>query len=478
MSQCSAVHGTRPAGAGVLRAAAAVLYLLACGAPAIPHAHGTLVQAPRPDGATAVVHVARIGGVIDMGLAPYVQRVIREAGQAGAAAVVLDIDTFGGRVDAAVRIRDALLDSPVRTIAVVNRRAISAGALIALATHEIYMLEGSTIGAAAPVLGGQPGAPPQAASEKTVSYVRKEFGATAQARGRDARIAEAMVDADVEIAGLVERGKLLTLTTGEAAGISLATRVGSLDMALAQAGLGGVSAVAITTNWAEEVVRLLTHPVVSPILLAVAMIGILVEVRTPGFGIPGAAGLGSLGLFLWGHWLVQLAGWEELLLLLGGLLLLGIELLILPGFGVAGVLGAAALLAAFVMAMVGPSPSAAFLMATSLRVGAAALAAVLASLLLMRLLPRLPVGRRLVLHSALSAGSGGSAQEAAIGPSPGRHGRAVSLLRPAGIALIDGQRVDVVSEGEPVEAGESIEVIRTDGNRVVVRRNAGQSRQE
>src|SRR5688572_26789194 len=134
-------------------------------------------QSPPP-----VVYAIAIEGVIDLGLAPFLARTLREAGAAGAAAVLLDINTFGGRVDAAVAMRDELLNSPVRTIAFVNQRAISAGALIALACETLVMTQGGTIGAAAPVTGGT--GPTQPADEKSVSYVRKEFRATAETRKR------------------------------------------------------------------------------------------------------------------------------------------------------------------------------------------------------------------------------------------------------------------------------------------------------
>ncbi|MFP5380320.1 MAG: SDH family Clp fold serine proteinase, partial [Vicinamibacteria bacterium] len=173
---------------------------------------GQGLAAPRPAAAqtaASVVYVVPIDGVIDLGLAPFLARTLREAEAAGAAAVVLDINTFGGRVDAAVAMRDALINSPVRTIAFVNQRAISAGALIALACETVVMTRAGTIGAAAPVVGAG-GGQPMPADEKSVSYVRKEFRATAEARGRPPLVAEAMVDADVAIPGVVDKGKLLT----------------------------------------------------------------------------------------------------------------------------------------------------------------------------------------------------------------------------------------------------------------------------
>ena len=152
-----------------------------------------------------IVFVIPIEGVIDLGLAPFVQRVLEEAATAKASAVVLDINTFGGRVDAAVLIRDALLESKVLTVAFINKRAISAGALISLAAEKIAMADGGTIGAATPVQIGLPGAPSQPVAEKTVSYMRKEFRATAELRNRPALIAEAMVDADVEIPDIIRK---------------------------------------------------------------------------------------------------------------------------------------------------------------------------------------------------------------------------------------------------------------------------------
>ena len=200
-----------------------------------------------------------IDGVIDLGLAPFLARTIRDAEQAGAAAVVLDINTFGGRVDAAVVMRDALLQARIRTIAFVNPRAISAGALLALATETIVMTKGGTIGAAMPVIGG--GGKPQAADEKSVSYLRKEFAATAERRGRSAEFAEAMVDVDVEIPGVVEKGKLLTLTTSEAIAHDVVEfSADTLATALDVVGLSDADVRRASQTWAETLVRFLTNP--------------------------------------------------------------------------------------------------------------------------------------------------------------------------------------------------------------------------
>ncbi|HXV83521.1 MAG TPA: NfeD family protein [Candidatus Binatia bacterium] len=419
-----------------------------------------------------VVYVAPIEGIIDLGLAPFVQRVLNEATDAGAAAVIFEINTFGGRVDAAVVIRDALLNAKVKTVAFVNKRAISAGALISLATEKIVMADGGTIGAATPVQMGQPGAPAQPVEEKTVSYVRKEFSATAETRKRPPLIAEAMVDADVEIPGLIEKGKLLTLTTEEAMKHKVADfRAQTVESVLDQLGLGGAEVRRAAANWAENLVRFLTHPIVSSLLMTVGMLGIFLEIRTPGFGVPGGLGIASLALFFWGHWLVQLAGWEELLLFGSGLVLLVLEIFVTPGFGVAGALGIAALLGGLSLSLFGAGASWEFILKAMSRVVFSLLIALIASLVTLRFLPRLPFGRRLILETGLLAGAGGGSAPESDRRWLGKSGTALSPLRPAGIAEIEGERVDVVSEGDLIEAGAPVLVTRVDGNRIVVRRH-------
>ena len=431
---------------------------------------GTTAPALAQEKQPAIVYVAPIEGIIDLGLAPFVQRVLDEAAEAGAAAVILDINTFGGRVDAAVQIRDALLNSRVRTVAFVNRRAISAGALISLAAENIVMAGGGTIGAATPVQAGQSGAAALPVSEKTVSYVRKEFRATAESRKRPLLIAEAMVDPDVEIRGVIAKGKLLTLTTEEALRHKVADfRADTLESALLKLGLGGAELRRASPNWAENVVRWLTHPVVSSLLITIAMLGIIIEIRTPGFGLPGTLGIASLALFFWGHWLVQLAGWEELLLAVAGVILLVLEIFVIPGFGIAGVLGIVAILAGLILSLVGAGDTSEVVLMAAGRVVFSLLIALVASLVILRFLPRLPFGRRLVLERGLAAAQGYASAPESDAQWLGKRGRASSPLRPAGIAEIDGRRVDVVSDGELIDAGQFIEVARVDGNRIVVR---------
>jgi membrane-bound serine protease (ClpP class) len=302
--------------------------------------------------------------------------------------------------------------------------------------------------------------------------MRKEFRATAESRSRPPLLAEAMVDADVEIPGVIEKGKLLTLTAEEAMQHQLADiRADSLSALLQALDLTGAEVRTAAQTWAETLVRFLTHPVVSSLLMTAGMLGLLVELRTPGFGVPGALGLVSLGLFFWGHWLVQLAGWEELLLVGLGLVLLALEVFVIPGFGLPGLLGLAALLGGLGLSVVGAGATWAAMLASMGWVALCVLLALAASLALLRVLPRLPWGRHLILETELLAGTRGASASEHDHRWLGKSGIATTPLRPAGLAYLDGERVDVVSEGAFIEAGQPIDVIRVDGNRIVVRRS-------
>jgi membrane-bound serine protease (ClpP class) len=154
------------------------------------------------------VYRITVSGVVEHGLAPYVARSLREAEAHGAVAAILDMDTPGGRIDAAERIADAVRGSRIPVYAYVNPRAYSAGALIAISSNGIYMRPGAVIGAATPV-----DAQGVKASEKMVSAMRAEFRSLAEQRGLDPKLAEAMVDESVGIPGVVQKGQLLTLST-------------------------------------------------------------------------------------------------------------------------------------------------------------------------------------------------------------------------------------------------------------------------
>jgi membrane-bound serine protease (ClpP class) len=411
-----------------------------------------------------LVYRLRVSGVVENGLAPYLARGLREAAAAGAAAVYLDIDTPGGRIDAAERIVDAVTSSAVPVYAYVNPRAYSAGALIALSAKRIYMRPGAVIGAATPVDGEG-----TKASEKMVSAMRGEFRALAEAQGLDPRVAEAMVDERVTVPGVNESGRLLTLSTSEAVRIGYARAVaGGEPELLRDIGLPGARVVTLAPNWAELVVRFLTNPLVSPLLLSLGVLGLVFEIKTGAFGLGGLVSLASLGLFFGSSFLVGLAGWEEVILLGVGLLALAIEVFVLPGFGAAGLLGALAVAAAVVLAMVGGSPSTADVTQALIVLGASLAITTAVAYAWIRHLPNSGRFAGLILR-------GGSHQaDGYIAAAPrhdlvGQDGIAMTDLRPAGTAQIGQERVDVVTEGEYVPQGRTVRVVRSEGYRHVVR---------
>lgn len=414
--------------------------------------------------AQQVVYRIPVTGTIENGLAPFVARALKEAAAAKASAAILDLDTPGGRVDAAERIVDAVRASPVPVYAFVNPRAFSAGAFIALAASGIYMTPGGVMGAATPVDGSGTKAP-----EKYVSAMRAEFRALAEANGLDPRIAEAMVDESIEIPNLKPAGKLLTLSTGEAIQVGFA-KGEAKDFAamLAAVNLSGATVMQISPNWAELVVRFLTNPIVSPLLLSLGMLGLIFEIKAGAFGLGGLISLSALGLFFGSHLLLGLAGWEEVLLLGVGLIALGVEVFLLPGFGVAGVLGVILIASSMLLALIGSAPTGADVLQAAAVLAAAMVVTVAVVFGWLRHLPNSPRWSGLFLSHRSQASEGfiSAPQRAEL---VGRAGVALTDLRPSGTAVFDDERLDVVTEGEFVKSGSGVTVLRSDGYRLVVR---------
>jgi len=423
-----------------------------------------LLTASAPAGAQApVVYRVSVTGTVENGLAPYVSRALRSAQTDGAAAAYLDIDTPGGRIDAAERIADAVRRSPVPVYAFVNPRAYSAGALIALSSNAIYMRPGAVLGAATPVDGEG-----RKASEKMVSAMRAEFRAVAEERGLDPRVAEAMVDETIEIPDLVRPGELLTLTSTEARQVGFSKGDVADEAALLQAvGLPQARVVTIEPNWAEQVVRFLTNPLVSPLLLSLGLLGLIFEIKAGAFGLGGLLSLVSLGLFFGSSFILGLAGWEVVLLLGLGLVALAVEVFILPGFGVAGVGGIIAIATAIVLAMIGNAPTGADIAQALAVLGASLVITVAVAYAWLRHLPNSGRFSGLFLRQGLAQAEGYISAPARA-DLVGQQGVALTDLRPAGTARIGTERVDVVTEGDYVSQGSPVRVVRSEGYRHVV----------
>jgi membrane-bound serine protease (ClpP class) len=398
----------------------------------------------------AQVYVISVDGTVELGLSQYVLRGLKQA-QQDRAAVILEINTFGGRVDAAVEIRDYILRMETPVIAFVRERAISAGALIAIASPQIAMAPGSTLGAAEP----------RPLDPKNVSYMRAEFSATAQRHGRDPNIAAAMVDADIVVDGLVRPGQLLTLTAQDALKYGYADLLTNYRTeVLAHYQLDHLPVVEIERNWAERLAGFVTDPTVSQILLIIGFLGIIIELLSPGLGLPGVIGVMAMGLFFGGRILAGLAGLEVVALFVLGIIMLIAEIFFIPGFGLVGVLGLISILASIFLSF--DNFTAAL---TSLAITLAVTIAII--VLLWKRFTRSRAWSRFVLltREERSLGYQGVRDYSEL---LGQTGVTVSALRPAGIVKIGDQRYDVVSDGDFIPNDTKVKVVYVEGNRIVV----------
>lgn len=412
------------------------------------------------------VFIAYIDGEIDLGLSPYVSRIVSDAEEENAEAIIFKINTFGGRVDAATQIKDAIIGTDLLTIALINNRAISAGALIALSCKKIVMVPGSSIGAATVVDQGG-----EKVGEKYQSYMRSEMRATAEKNGRPVDVAEGMVDERIMIPGLVDSTQLVTLTSEEALKYGIAdTVLSNIDELYAYFGLANTEKIYQKSNWAEDVVRFLNNPIISSILIMIGIFGLIAEIKSPGWGLPGTAGLIALLLFFGSSYILQLASIIEILMFIVGLGLILVEVFAIPGFGVAGISGIVLIVASLFLAMVGADPFLDFTAVSTavikLTVGLAA--ALILIFLLARFLPKSNIFKKFILSEEEKADAGYTSR-LILSDLIGAEGVAVTTLRPAGTAEFNGKRVDVVTDSEYIENGKPIVVTAVEGMRVVVR---------
>lgn len=501
-----------------------------------------------------VVLVAIEGEIGDASVV-VLRRAIREA--QGAEALVLMIDTPGGKLDSAIEMSNDLLKAPCKTIAYVHGMgAISAGALIAYSCDKIVMVKGTAIGASAPVtIGGE--LPPEI-SEKTKSFLRARYRALGEAKGHNPLLGEAMVDSRVELHGYRDengayrivrvRGnepdappapehvvappkvpaneieaigeavrsvaeellkpeppkptysqtestfpalpdggelidsaeELLTLTSldAEKLGLSRATVLGVDDtLALVQA--EGAAREYISPTRAEQFYAWITSPMIAGLLFMLGLAGLYYEMKAPGFGVPGAVGLACLGLFFGAHLVLGVAEWLDLLLVVAGLVLIAVEIFVLPGLTLAGIGGLGCIVLGMYLAVTRvPIPQYEW---DYLRLNDAiyTLFVALTSFMLFvalswRFLPGSPIGRVLIQAGTQTVDAGYTVQTSDDAAHLlGREGVALSMLRPAGRAKIDGDTVDVVTRGEFIDAGARVRVTQVDGNRCVVEQARG-----
>lgn len=416
------------------------------------------------------VYNVLIKDMIDLGLAPYVKRAIEEAEADKADAIIFTVNTFGGRVDAATQIKDVILDSKVKTIAFIDKRAISAGALISLSCEQIVMVPGASIGATTVV--DQGGAK---VSEKYQSYMRSEMRSTAERNGRRTDVAEAMVDERVVVEGLVDSTQLVTLTSAEAVQWGIAdTVLSSLDEVLKYNGIENAEIIILEENWAETFVRFIQNPVITSLLMMIGLVGLWTEIKTPGWGLPGTAAIIALALFFGTGMILELASTLEIALFVIGVVLLLLEIFVIPGFGIAGVGGIILIVAGLFLGLISDFPLVTGDMISDALIqmaGALALAIIMV-IALSKILPKSTAFSKLILNSGISSTSGYSSYTT-LDHLEGEIGKTFTVLRPSGTALLKNKRFDVVTEGEYIEKGVKVIVTKISGSKVVVEKYTG-----
>ncbi len=421
-----------------------------------------------------------------------VRRAVREASEKKTAALVLDMDTNGGRVDMTEEIIRLLQHAPMKSYTFVNVKAYSAGAFIACATDQIYMAPGSVIGAATPIMLSPGGEGiqqlPKSYEEKINSAMRALIRSTAQQKGHNPAVFEAMVDADagltVDSKVITPKGKLLTLTNEEAdreygkppKPLLSAGTVKSVDELLAQVGLAGASTFEVKPYGFELVARWITA--ISPLLILIGFVAIYIEMKVGGIGIPLLVAVLAFGVYFLGYFVAGLAGWEVVALFVVGLIFVAVEIFVLPGHTVPGVLGAMAMLSALVLAMVerwpnGPVlPTWPQLQLPLLKVMGGFAGAGVCMLVLGRYLPKSSLFKKFELVAATSAAAGYTTSAGAAKALLGVTGVAETMLRPSGKGRFGEQLLDVVTEGDLIERGQPIKIVLVEGSRVVVTRAA------
>ena len=428
-----------------------------------------------------IVYSVPIEGDIDMGLPYYLERVISEAENDKAEYIIFTIDTFGGRVDAATKIKDAILNSKIPTIAFINKRAISAGALISLSCDSIYMTSGGTIGAATAVDGSG-----KKTSEKVISYMREEMASTAEANNRSREIASAMVDDEIEIEFLVtisgdtltskeisgfKEYKLITLSTGHAVDLGIAdSEINSFEDLLSHLEIPEAEVVDNSTNWSEDIVRFFTSPTVAPLLMSLGFLGLMFEIKSPGFGVPGIGGLLCLGLFFGSHLLVGLADMTEILILGIGILLILAEVFIVPGFGITGISGIGFLLYGLFLILLGEYPQGSDYNNAFWGLNIGIVGSLIAVIMFFKFIIKSKFYSK-VIPVQTQKKSDGFSISAGYEKLIGEIGITKTALRPVGIMVISNKEYHCRSKGDFIEPNNEVKIEGVEENELIVSKN-------
>ncbi|SDN43595.1 NfeD family protein [Alkalicoccus daliensis] len=414
-------------------------------------------SAAQTEGEGKTVYFVPVEETVERGLESFLSRAIETAEEESVDHIVLEMNTPGGRVDAAGEIAKVVRETEIPTTAYVVREAMSAGAYISLNANEIVMQPGTEMGSAQVIDGTG-----NAAEDKAQSAWLGNMRSAAEINDRDPQVALAMADPSIEIEELnLAEGELLTLTASEAVSVGYAEAIAAdREELLEYLGLEGAEVQEFELSFAERIARIVTHPVVIPILLSVGGLGLVLELYSPGFGIPGIMGASALFLFFFGHTVAGFAGWEALILFIVGAGLLVLEVFS-PSFGLFGILGLGAILTSLIMS----SFSTVNILISFV---IAVLVTITGMIILMKYIDRAGPMKRVVLNDATTTELGYISSNSRDDLA-GKTGESLTVLRPSGSAMINDERLDVVSEGGYIEQGRKIKVVSVSGSKIVVR---------
>lgn len=400
------------------------------------------------------------------------QKAFREAEELKADIILLHMNTYGGLVDAADSIRTKILNSKIPVYVFIDNNAASAGALISIACDSIYMRKGANIGAATVV--NQSG---EVVPDKFQSYMRSMMRSTAEAKGRDPLIAEAMVDPTVYIEGIIDSGKVLTFTTSEAILHGFCEgEAETIEEVLRVAGIKQYEIVEQKLTATDKIIRLLTKPMISGILIMIIIGGIYFELQTPGIGFPLAAAAIAAVLYFMPLYVEGLAEHWEILIFIVGVFLVGIEIFALPGFGVAGISGIILIVVSLSLSMIGnvgfnfEGVEAGHFAQSFFIVIIASFAALLLSYQISSRLFTVNRFGELALDTVQAKESGYTSADVTLDSFVGKKGVAATILRPSGAVMIDGDMYDAVAQTSFIEKGVAIVVVKHENMQLVVRK--------
>lgn len=400
------------------------------------------------------------------------QQAFDAADTLGADIVFIHMNTYGGEVEKADSIRTRILQSKIPVMVFIDNNAASAGALISIASDRIYMRPGANMGAATVV--DQSG---EVVPDKFQSYMRSMMRSTAEAKGRDPEIAQAMVDPSIEVEGVSEAGKVLTFTASEAMRWGFAEGMAeNIPEVIELAGIENYTIVEQELTPIDNIINILIHPLVSGILIMVILGGIYFELQTPGIGFPILAAFTAALFYFAPLYLEGLASHWEIILFVIGLVLLAVEIFAIPGFGVAGILGIVFIISGLAFAMVGnQGPD--FTGVPLSEVGRAFLIVIIAFFLSLSfsiyvgarvLTSKGRLGSTLALNTIQDTTQGYSSVNIKMKDLMGKTGTAYTMLRPSGKVEIEDDIYDATALTGYIDKGEAVKVIKYETSQIFV----------